>query len=103
MDRIANDDVIPASSIIFVANMSTLEPCVVTLELGTVFQPLYLIINTLEFGIEADTRYGVFKICVYEVMKRDLVVESEGDLNLMITLDTDGVSIGSGKNTLYLV
>ena len=61
MVRIEDDGVIPASGIIFVANVSTLEPSIVTLGLGTVFQPVYLVINTLGFGIKEDTRYGVFK------------------------------------------
>jgi len=98
MVRIA--DVIPASGVIFVANVSALTPCTIPLGWGTVLEPLYLVINVLGFGIKSDTRYGVFKICLYELLKRDLVVESEGFLNLTVTLDAEVVSIGSGENVI---
>lgn len=97
------EDVIPVSGIIFVANVSAITPTTVLLGWGTVLEPMYLVINTFGFGVESDTRYGVFKICVYELIKQNLVVETEGGLNLTVTLDADGVFISSDKNRLYLV
>ena len=99
---VRTEDMIPASGVIFVANVSALTPCTIPLGWGTVLELLYLVINILGSSIESDTRYGVFKICMYELLKKDLVVESDGFLKLTVTIDSDGISIGSGKNTLFL-
>jgi hypothetical protein len=97
------EDSIPVSGIIFVANVSRLEPCTFSIGWGTVLAPLYLVINTLGFGIRSDSRYGVFKICVYELIKRDLLLESEDSLTMTVILENDRICIGSEKNNLYLV
>ena len=92
------EDAIPVAEIIFVGHVSPLEPCHLTLGWGTVLAPLYLVINILGIGVKSDTRYGVFKICAYELIKRNLVVESEGDLILTLSLEADRVYIGHEDN-----
>ena len=63
---------------------------------------MFLVVNILGLGVNSDTRYGVFKICVYELIKRDLLTESDGDLNLRLYLESDRVHIGTEENNLYL-
>jgi hypothetical protein len=60
-------------------------------------------VNILGFGMFSDSRYGVFKICIYDLIKRDLVMESDGDLNLTLHLAGAQVYIGTGKQKLYLM
>jgi hypothetical protein len=96
------DDVIPVSGIIFVGNVSGLESCTLTLGWGTVLAPVFLVVNILGLGVNSDTRYGVFKICVYELIKQGLATESDGDLNLRIYLESDRVYIGTEEINLYL-
>src|SRR5206468_8320854 len=72
------DDVIPVSGIIFVGNVSGLESCTLTLGWGTVLAPVFLVVNILGLGVNSDTRYGVFTICVYELIKQGLATESDG-------------------------
>jgi hypothetical protein len=96
------DDVIPVSAVIFVGNVSGLEPSTLSLGWGTVLAPFYLVINVLGMGVSSDTRYGVFKVCVYELLKQDLVKELDEGLILTLYLENDRVYIGTEKHTLYL-
>jgi hypothetical protein len=77
-------DSIPASAIIMVAILDKLQPHRIELGWGAILQPLYLVVNTLGFGLEDDMRYGVFKLCVYDLIKQRFAVEDEG--NLVLTL-----------------
>jgi hypothetical protein len=92
------EDAIPVSEVIFVGNVSPLEPCHLTFGWGTVLAPVYLVVNTLGIGVRSDTRYGVFKLCVYELIKRNWAIEREGELILTLTLDNGRAYIGSKDN-----
>jgi hypothetical protein len=91
------DDFIPASGVIIVENVSPAESVRTQFGWATVLQPLYLVINVLGHGILSDTRYGVFKMCVYELIKSELVAESEGYLCLTVTFEDNRVYIGDNK------
>jgi hypothetical protein len=79
-----------------------MEPCAIQCGWGTVLEPLYLVVNILGYGISSDKRYGVFKICIYELIKRALVVESDGDLKLTLTLSKNHVYIGNAEHEVTL-
>jgi hypothetical protein len=97
------EDAIPVSGAISLAPVSRIQPCNVSLGLGTVLEPVYLVIDVLDVSNFSDSRFGVFKICMYELIKRALVAESEGNLNFTVTLENDSVYLGTGDHTLCLV
>lgn len=97
------DDNIPSAEIILVANVSENEPATVTLSFATLLSPVYLVINILGItGINWNERYAVFKICVHELLKNDLVMERDGDFILTLCLENDRVYIVAEKNKRYL-
>jgi hypothetical protein len=73
-----------------------------TLGWGTVLAPLYLVVDMLGFDIRSDFRHGVYKLCVYELLKRNIIVESDGGLNMKLRLEQNRVYVGSATNTVEL-
>jgi hypothetical protein len=98
------EDAIPVSGVIFVANVSAF-PETIKIGWGTVLSPLYLVVNILGFGIKSDARYGVFKLCVYELIKRELAVEFEDGFSMTVSLANDRVCIGgeNGRSSLLVL
>jgi hypothetical protein len=95
-------DVIPVDGMIFVANVMRISPRTATFGWGVVFVPIYLVVNILGSSVEPDSRYGVFKICFYDLIKRKLTVESEGNLELKLHYEAGKVVIRNGAQLLPL-
>jgi hypothetical protein len=96
------DDFIPVGCAIFVANILRLAPLVLTFGWGAVLEPIYLVVKVLGATIAPDVRYGVFKVCFYELIKRKLTHESDGDLELKLHFELDKVVLQSGAQRLSL-
>lgn len=84
-------DFIPVDATIFSVTVPRVGSCLIRLGPATVHQPVYLVIDVLDgFG---DSRHGVFRLSVYELVKLKLVLPDEADLTLTLRGFAEGVCI----------
>ena len=99
---ISVEDSIPVDGIIFVVNVSGQVAPPLVIGARAVWEPAYLVINKLGMGIRTDVRYGVYKVCVYKLLKQGILQEQNGVLILNISMENDCVCLGTERHKLYL-
>jgi hypothetical protein len=98
------NDFIPLDALIVIAPIVRLLDHEVKFGLAGVFSPVYLVIDVAGLGLEEDRRYGVFKLCVYDLIKKRYIVEdeNEGHLSLKMQYRDGKVYLCGAKDSLLL-
>jgi hypothetical protein len=97
-------DYIPLDALLVIAPIRKMLDTDVTFGLAAVFAPIYLVVDVVGLNLEHDDRYGVFRLCAYELIKKNYLCEvnEEGMCCMVLKYHADKVYIKGPAGPLLL-
>lgn len=95
-------DYIPLDALLVIAPIQKMLDTDVTF--GIALAPIYLVVDVEGFGLVPDVRYGVFRLCAYDLIKKNYLCEvnEEGMCGMVLKYHADKVYIKGPAGPLLL-